>query len=154
MGEMVMEPHFQPVVAESLKRWHEMLSRGDLQDVSSLLHPDAVFRSPMAHRAYQSDTAVALILRTVVGVFQDFAYERQFASADGLSAVLEFRARVQDRELKGVDLIRFDSAGRIIEFEVMIRPFSGLQALGQEMGKRLGTVLPQYQPQDRPDTGR
>ena len=42
-----------------------------------------------------------------------------------------------DRELKGIDLIRFDETGRIIEFEVMVRPMSGLQALGDEMKRRL-----------------
>jgi len=51
--------------------------------------------------------------------------------------VLEFSARVGDRELKGIDMIRFDDEGKIVEFEVMIRPMSGLQALGDEMKRRL-----------------
>ena len=34
-------------------------------------------------------------------------------------------------------MIRFDEAGKIVEFEVMIRPMSGLQALGEEMKRRL-----------------
>ncbi len=56
--------------------------------------------------------------------------------------VLEFSARVGDRQLKGIDLIRFDRQGKIVEFEVMVRPLSGLQAPGQEMG--LGQQLPAY----------
>ncbi|MGH8456943.1 MAG: nuclear transport factor 2 family protein, partial [Stenotrophobium sp.] len=48
------------------------------------------------------------------------------------------------KQLKGIDLIRFDEAGKIVEFEVMVRPMSGLQALGEEMGKRLGMMLPAY----------
>jgi hypothetical protein len=75
-------------------------------------------------------------------VFSGFAYERQFASADGLDVALEFRARVGDRELKGIDLIRFDADGRIADFEVMIRPASGLQALSEEMGRRLAAAMP------------
>ncbi len=31
----------------------------------------------------------------------------------------------------------FDDEGKIVEFEVMIRPMSGLQALGDEMKRRL-----------------
>jgi len=58
--------------------------------------------------------------------------------------VLEFSARVGDKSLKGVDLIRFDADGLIVDFEVMIRPFNGLQALGAEMGARLGHLLPGY----------
>ena len=55
--------------------------------------------------------------------------------------VLEFSARVGDKQLKGIDLIRFNEQGQIIEFEVMIRPLSGLQALGEEMGRRLAPYL-------------
>jgi len=77
----------------------------------------------------------------VIKVFEDFVYHRQLASADGLSVVLEFSARVGERELKGIDMIRFDEQGLIREFEVMIRPMSGLQALGEEMGRRLAPLL-------------
>jgi hypothetical protein len=55
--------------------------------------------------------------------------------------VLEFSAKVNGRELKGIDMIRFDEQGRIVEFEVMVRPMSGLQALGEEMGRRVGAYL-------------
>ena len=46
--------------------------------------------------------------------------------------------------LKGVDLIQFDAQGLIVDFEVMVRPMSGLQALGEEMGKRLAPYLAAY----------
>jgi len=98
----------------------------------------------MAFRPYHSAEVVALILRTVSGVFRNFTYHRSLFSEDGLNVVLEFSAEVNDRQLKGIDLIRFDAAGLIVDFEVMVRPFSGLQALGEEMGKRLATVLPAF----------
>jgi len=65
-------------------------------------------------------------------------------SEDGQSVVLEFSARVGDRGLKGIDLIAFDADGLITDFEVMVRPLNGLQALGAEMGARLAAFLPQY----------
>ena len=139
-----MELELQPAVAASVVKWHRMLAERDLKDLPSLLHPDAVFRSPMAFKPYHSAQAVALILNTVIGIFQNFVYDRQFASADGLSVVLEFSAGVGDKQLKGVDLIRFDAEGRIVEFEVMIRPFNGLQLLGEEMGRKLAQFLPAY----------
>jgi hypothetical protein len=58
--------------------------------------------------------------------------------------VLEFSARVGDKKLKGVDLIAFDAHGKIIDFEVMVRPINSLQALGAEMGARLAVALPQF----------
>jgi hypothetical protein len=139
---MTMNPSTPPPIAASLREWHRMLDAGDLAALPALLHPDVVFRSPAAFRPYEGAPAVALILRTVFGVFRDFAYERQFASADGLDVALEFRARVGDKELKGVDLIRFDAEGRIVDFEVMIRPASALLALAEEMGRRLAAAMP------------
>ncbi len=53
----------------------------------------------------------------------------------------EFSARVGDKQLKGIDLIRFDAEGRIVDFEVTIRPLSGLRALGEAMGQRIGPLL-------------
>ena len=69
-------------------------------------------------------------LRTVITILEKFTYDRQFVTDDGKSVVLEFSAAVGDKALKGIDMIRFDDEGRIVEFEVMIRPFNALQALG------------------------
>jgi len=130
-----------PAAAATLQCWHQMIAAGDLSRLPELLHPQAVFRSPMAFTPYESAAAVNLILNTVVRVFEDFAYHRELASTDGTDVVLEFSARVGDRQLKGIDMIRFDEAGLITDFEVMIRPMSGLQALGEEMGRRLAPQL-------------
>lgn len=137
-------PNLSPKAAASLAHWHAMIERQDLSELGAILHPQAVFRSPMAFKPYQSAEAVKLVLGTVVTVFQNFAYHRQFASADGQSVVLEFSAKVGERSLKGADFIQFDADGLITDFEVMIRPMSGLQALGAEMGARLASLLPQF----------
>ena len=127
--------------AHTLKRWHTMLATADLKALPELLAPEAVFRSPMAHTPYPGAPVVSMILNTVFTVFEDFQYHRELASADGHSVVLEFSARVGDKQLKGIDLIRFNEQGQIIEFEVMVRPLSGLQALGEEMSRRLAPFL-------------
>ena len=110
----------------------------------TILNDSAVFRSPMAFKPYVSATAVNLILNTVMKVSTQFEYHRQMVSEDGLSVVLEFSAVVDGKSLKGIDLIRFDEAGLIVDFEVMVRPFNALQALGAEMGARLAAYLPAY----------
>jgi hypothetical protein len=140
------ELNLQPNVAESLKRWHEMIRTGNLSALPELLDAKAVFRSPMAHTPYPGAPVVSMILNTVFGVFQDFEYHRELATADGLNVILEFSAKVGTKELKGIDMIRFDEQGKIVEFEVMVRPLSGLQALGEEMGRRLGAYLASAKP--------
>jgi hypothetical protein len=131
----------QPAVAEALDKWHAMIAAGDLSGLPALLHPQAVFRSPMAFKPYLGAPLVSLILGTVVKVFEDFHYHRQLVGADGLDVVLEFATKVAGRELKGIDMIRFDAQGKIVEFEVMVRPMSGLQVLGDEMARRLAPLL-------------
>jgi len=133
-----------PAAAASLATWHEMVAKGDLSDLRSIVHPDATFRSPVAFKPYRSADAVVLALSTVITVFSDFAYHRQAVSADGLNVVLEFSAIVGDKGVKGIDFVAFNDQGQIIDFEVMMRPLNGVQALAEEMGKRLGGVLPAY----------
>ncbi|WP_029086721.1 nuclear transport factor 2 family protein [Brevundimonas aveniformis] len=133
-----------PAVVLSMQTWHRMIETRDLSDLPSIVHPDATFRSPMAFKPYQSREAVVLILSTVITIFENFEYHRQFATEDGLNVALEFSADVGDKSLKGIDMIRFDEDGLITDFEVMIRPLNGLQALGTEMGARLAQYLPAY----------
>lgn len=128
-------------VQASLDQWHRMARALDMSDLASIVHPNAVFRSPVAHTPYPSREAVCLALGTVIQVFENFRYHRTFAEAGGHDVVLEFTAEVNGKALVGADFIRFDEAGLITEFMVMIRPMSGLAALAEEMGKRLGTAL-------------
>ncbi len=133
-----------PAAAASLKQWYTMAAQGDLSELGSILHPKAVFRSPMAHTPYPGAQVVQFILGTVLKVFEDFVYHRELVSADGLSVVLEFSAKVDGKDLKGIDLVQFDADGKIVDFEVMVRPLSGLQALGEEMGKRVAPFMAAY----------
>ena len=124
-------------VSTTLARWHEMIDKGDLSKVGEIAREDVLFRSPVAHSPYKGREALTLVLSTVSKVFEDFTYHRQFATEDGLDVVLEFSAHVGGKQLKGADFIKFDEDGLIAEFEVMIRPASGLMALGQAMGAAL-----------------
>lgn len=141
-------PDLQPAAAASLARWHDMIARRDLSDLHAITHPDAIFRSPIAFNPYRSADAMVLALSNVIQVFQDFAYHRQAGTADGESVVLEFSATVDGKGVKGIDFIRFDADGRIVEFEVMMRPLNGVAALAQEMGKRIGGTLPSFKTKD------
>ena len=107
----------------------------DFSQVDDLLAEDVVFRSPAVFKPYEGRDVVKVILGAVVQVFEDFRYLDQVEGDD--RAVLIFEARVGDRELQGVDILRFDDEGMVDELTVMIRPMSGLNALAEEMGRRL-----------------
>ncbi|MNZ97123.1 SnoaL-like domain protein [compost metagenome] len=135
------ELKLHPNATASLQQWHAMIRSHDLRALPDLLDPQVVFRSPIAHSPYPGAPVVSMILNTVIDVLEEFTYYRELATADGLNVVLEFSAKVGDKTLKGIDMIRFNEQGKIVEFEVMVRPMSGLQALAEEMGRRLGTYL-------------
>ncbi len=118
-----------------LTRWHAMIESGDSRALPDMLAEDVEFRSPFAFTPYHGRRAVAGLLLTVIQVFRDFRYHRQFVA--GNSAALEFSAYVGELSLKGIDLIQLGDDGRIVDFEVMIRPANALLALGEEMAKRL-----------------
>lgn len=126
-----------PAAQQTLAAWHEILERNAMEELDPLLSDDIVFRSPVAHSPYPGRTAIKLVLKNVNQVFENFVYHRSFATDDGNSLVLEFSAEVNGKQLKGIDMLRFDDQGRILEFEVMVRPLSGLQELGKEMAKRM-----------------
>ena len=118
-----------------LEQWHQIVFERDLEKLSAILAEDVVFRSPFVWKPYHGRVPTFVILSTVIDVFEDFAYHRELV--DGDNWALEFSARVGDLSLKGIDLIRWNEAGQIVEFEVFVRPFNALQALGQQMQQRL-----------------
>jgi len=124
----------------TLAAWHELLERNAMEELDALLSDNIVFRSPVAHTPYPGKAAIKLVLKTVNTVFENFQYHRSFVSEDGRSIVLEFSAEVSGKALKGIDMLRFDEHGRVEEFEVMVRPMSGLQALGAQMAAKLAPV--------------
>lgn len=111
------------------------VEEGDLDAATALLADDVVFRSPAVFKPYEGAATVARLLRTVFEVLEDFRYTDELHGEQVHTLI--FEARVGDRTLQGMDLIRSADGETISEFVVMIRPASGLAAVAQEMGARL-----------------
>lgn len=107
----------------------------DFTRVDELFTEDAVFRSPVVYRPYEGREAIKVVLGAVITVFEDFHYTAQLESGD--TAVLVFETRIGEREVQGVDILRFDSDGRAVELTVMVRPMSGMHALAERMRELL-----------------
>lgn len=107
----------------------------DFSAIEDLFAEDVTFKSPVVFKPYQGREAVALLLGAVVQVFEDFRYTDH--TETGGTATLAFSARVGDKELEGIDLLRFDDEGRIREMAVYVRPMSGMHALADAMKRRL-----------------
>jgi hypothetical protein len=107
----------------------------DPATISAALSPEVTFRSPAVHRPYVGRDTVMVILGAVLQVFEEFGYVAHLV--DGDEEVLRFRARVGEREVDGVDIVRYGDDGLVEELSVMIRPLSALEAVRQAMAAQL-----------------
>jgi hypothetical protein len=107
----------------------------DFSAVDDLFAEDVSFRSPVVFKPYEGRDAVATLLGAVIQVFEDFRYTDQVETGD--VATLAFSARIGDRELDGIDLLRFNDDGKVAEMAVYVRPISGVNALAEAMGRKL-----------------
>jgi hypothetical protein len=129
-----------PLPQRTLEGWHRFVASGDREVLPALLSEHIVFRSPFVQSPIPGRPATLLVLTTVVQIFENFRYHRTFVGGSH-DVALEFAANIGKWQLKGVDLIKFNEAGEMLEFEVMIRPIKALAALGEEMGNRIGPQL-------------
>jgi hypothetical protein len=118
-----------------LERWHKFVATKDFDILDELLADDVKFHSPFVWKPKEGKATAVGYLSAATTVFVDFAYQREFIAEHDWA--LEFTARVGELTVKGIDLIRFNDAGEIEDFEVMVRPANALQALGAEMRRRL-----------------
>jgi ketosteroid isomerase-like protein len=128
------------VIEDVIARWHRFLDGGSPGGLDELLADDVVFYSPVVYTPQRGKAVTTQYLeaasRTLVGgAAGAFTYTKKVLAGD--TAVLEFETSVEGRYVNGVDIIRCDDAGRIVEFRVMIRPLQGIQAVHEQMGRSL-----------------
>jgi hypothetical protein len=111
------------------------VEREDHTGMVDALAPDVVFHSPITFKPFEGRDAVATLLGVVMRTFEDFRYTDEL-DHHGVKALV-FEARVGDRQVQGLDLLRFDDQGLIADFTVMVRPLSGAMALAEAVGKGL-----------------
>ena len=108
----------------------------DIDAGLALFAEDATLDSPVAFKPFVGIEQISVVLRAIAETFEDFHYTDEFK--DGSTHALVFRARVGDKEVEGLDLIRSDDSGRIANLTVMVRPMSGLIALAEAMSAKVG----------------
>jgi hypothetical protein len=130
-----------------VERWHRHL-RGDLPGgLDDLLHEDVVFYSPIVYTPQEGREITKLYLTAAGQTLPGdgareggdgggeskggFRYTKQVLAGD--TAVLEFESTVGGTYVNGVDVIRCDDDGRIVEFRVMIRPLQAVNLVHEQM---------------------
>ncbi|MGY2085788.1 nuclear transport factor 2 family protein [Blastococcus sp. SYSU DS0539] len=106
----------------------------DVDAAVRLFTEDCTFFSPVVHEPYRGTGPLRAILTGVMTVFQDFRYTASYGGGDG--HVLVFDAKVGDRVIQGVDILRAHD-GELTELTVMVRPYSAATALRERMAALL-----------------
>jgi len=124
-----------------LARWYDAFASADPATLTSIIAPGAVFHSPAMHRPQVGrDLVVAYLSAAKKVLGAGFIYREEWVRER--DAVLLFETTVDGLEVQGVDMITWNDDGLIIDFTVMIRPLTGLQAVIERMGEELGRAMP------------
>ena len=129
-------PHAADLAA--LAAWHALVGARDASGLDALLADDVVFHSPVVHTPQRGKALALQYLQAAFRVFgnDSFRYVRELAGER--DAVLEFEVEIDGLQVNGVDMIRWDNDGKIVDFKVLLRPLKALLGVQQFMAARLG----------------
>ena len=136
-----------------IERWR-LHMKGQLPGgLDELLDDDVVFYSPVVYTPQEGKAITKLYLQAATQTLPGdtaggersssgggFRYTKEVLSGD--TAVLEFETTVQGKYVNGVDIIRCNDAGRIVEFRVMLRPLQAVNVVHEQMRAALESMNP------------
>lgn len=125
------------MTAHPLEAWHLLVRTQDPSGLHTLLAEDAVFHSPVVHTPQRGRKLAAWYLSAAFHVFFNptFRYVREIVGRS--DAALEFETEIDGILVNGVDLIKWNESGQIVEFKVMIRPLKAINLIHQRMASML-----------------
>lgn len=117
--------------------WHRLVKERNPRGLDALLDADAVFLSPVMHTPQRGKKVTSMYLTAAFQVFfnETFRYVREIVGHS--DAVLEFETEIDGVLINGVDMIKWNDGGRIVEFKVMLRPLKAINLVHQRMAAML-----------------
>lgn len=125
------------MIERVVQRWHGVMAGAYAAGLDELLSEDVVFHSPIVYTPQRGREMTSLYLhaaaQTLLGDGSEdvFRYTKQVLAGD--VAVLEFETTVDGKYVNGVDIIRCDDAGLIVELRVMLRPLQAVNVVHERM---------------------
>ena len=121
----------------ALEAWHRLVDSRDPSGLRALLADDAVFHSPVVHTPQRGKRLAAGYLEAAFQVFfnPSFRYVREIVGDS--DAMLEFETEIDGIMVNGVDMIRWNDSGQIVDFKVMLRPLKAINLVQQKVAAML-----------------
>ena len=122
---------------DTLSTWHALVESRNARGLDTLLAENVVFHSPVVHTPQVGKAVTVQYLSAAFHVFfnESFKYVREVIGPS--DAVLEFQVEIDGVSVNGVDMLKWDGEGRIVEFKVLIRPFKAINLIHQKMAAML-----------------
>ena len=120
-----------------IEMWHHLVENRDTRGLDALLADEAVFYSPVVHTPQVGKAITKKYLAAAFHVFfnESFRYVRELKG--NRDAILEFEVILDGITVNGVDMIKWNDAGKITEFKVMLRPLKAVNLIHQKMAEML-----------------
>ena len=120
--------------------WHTVALSRNVDAISTVLHDDCIFESPVVHSPQLGKAITAQYLAAAGHTLgnSDFEYVGEWHREN--SSVLEFKTVIDGIAINGVDMITCDDYGLITHFKVMVRPLKAVNMLHQKMGEMLASM--------------
>lgn len=125
-----------------LETWHRLVRTHDASGLDALLADDSVFHSPIVHTPQRGKKLTSMYLGAAFQVFfnPSFHYVREIVGPS--DAMLEFETEIDGIQVNGVDIIRWNESGQIVDFKVLIRPLKAINLIHQRMAAMLQALQP------------
>jgi hypothetical protein len=126
---------------DTLAVWHQIVAERNIVQLDALLADEVVFHSPVVHTPQVGKFITGMYLRAAFHVFfnPSFHYVRETTSSH--DAVLEFQVEIDGISVNGVDMLKWNDEGLLIEFKVMLRPLKAVNLIHEKMGAMLKTAM-------------
>ena len=125
------------MTTNTLTSWHRLVDDRNPKGLDSLLADTVVFHSPIVHTPQVGKELTTQYLTAAFHVLinESFQYVREVAGSH--DAILEFQVEIEGITVNGVDMIKWDDEGKIVEFKVMLRPIKAINLIHQKMAALL-----------------
>lgn len=122
---------------DTMAAWHRLIEARSAQGLDALLADEVVFHSPVVHTPQAGKAITTKYLTAALHVFANptFTYVREVIGAH--DAVLEFQTEIDGIAVNGVDMIKWNEEGKIVDFKVMVRPLKAIHLIHQKMAAML-----------------
>ena len=132
--------YYQERTNQYLKNTLDSIAINDPKLLDDILDESCVFTSPIVFKPIEGKEMSKLYLMGAGQTFDMDRFEYVRELVDGLDSVLEFETYIGDISVNGVDIIRWNDEGKIIDFKVMIRPLQAIGALQKKMSEALDNL--------------